>query len=83
MASGSKINGQVQNSKSYGETGHNSTRSKDYSNYKSTLSEALINEIGEDYNRFTRKLCLEIIVKLRSFIRNVPCATICQRVYCC
>ncbi|RCH93528.1 hypothetical protein CU097_009585 [Rhizopus azygosporus] len=64
--------------------GHKSARSKEFSNYKATLDEALKNELGDNYERFTRKVYLETvirpeykesftekIVKLSAFIRNV------------
>ncbi|ORE06611.1 hypothetical protein BCV72DRAFT_328462 [Rhizopus microsporus var. microsporus] len=83
-ASGSKSNDQVQICKSCGQMGHKSARSKECSNYKATLDEALKNELGDNYERFTRKVYLETvirpeykksftekIVKLSAFIRNV------------
>ncbi|CEG75627.1 hypothetical protein RMATCC62417_10637 [Rhizopus microsporus] len=83
-ASSSKSNDQVQICKSCSQTGHKSARSKECSNYKATLDEALKNELGDNYGRFTRKVYLEAvirpeykesftekIIKLSAFIRNV------------
>ncbi|ORE14247.1 hypothetical protein BCV71DRAFT_276345, partial [Rhizopus microsporus] len=83
-ASGSKSNVQVQICKSCSQTGHKSARSKECSNYKATLDEALKNELGDNYERFTRKVYLkavirpeykesftEKIIKLSVFIRNI------------
>ena len=82
--SSSKSNDQVQICKSCGQTGHKSARSKECSNYKAILDEALKNEIRGNYERFTRKVYLEAvirpeckelftekIIKLSAFIRNV------------
>ncbi|CEI86448.1 hypothetical protein RMCBS344292_00888 [Rhizopus microsporus] len=64
--------------------GHKSARSKECSNYKATLDEALKNELGNNYERFTRKVYLETVmrpeykesftektIKLSAFIRNM------------
>ncbi|PHZ13536.1 uncharacterized protein RHIMIDRAFT_250705 [Rhizopus microsporus ATCC 52813] len=88
-ASGSKSNDQVQICKSCGQMGHKSARSKECSNYKATLDEALKNELGDNYERFTRKVYLETVIRpeyKKSFTEKIKCAfsgaTVCQRVYC-
>lgn len=68
------------------QTGHKSSKSKKCKPYKPTLDHTLINELDEGYERFTRKLHLEIVIKsehkesvvekiakFSSFIRNAHC----------
>jgi RecJ-like exonuclease len=62
-ASSSKSNDQAQICKSCGQTGHKSARSKECSNYKATLDEALKIGLGDNYERFTRKVYLEAIIR--------------------
>ncbi|ORE03560.1 hypothetical protein BCV72DRAFT_315003 [Rhizopus microsporus var. microsporus] len=64
--------------------GHKSARTKECSNCKAILDEALKNKLEGNYERFTRKVYLEAvirpeykesftkkIIKLSAFIRNV------------